>query len=122
MLRSIAREPRIGMYSMAAFNLDQREVIYRQREKPEVDFPALGAAIHRLQLGTVTVDGLKKRPDQFLSGLLAEELQGNPFDAVIFIGPRNIPDVSFLFTVSQLIRRLQKVPRRLDVRRLRLRF
>lgn len=93
-LRNIAREPRIGTYSVVAFNLDQGEVIDRQRNTPQIDFPALGAAIRRMRFGTVTVQRLQatRNSARFLSRLVAEEMPERPPDAVIFIGPGTAAD------------------------------
>src|SRR5579859_7871396 len=49
-LRSIAREPRIGRFSIVAFNMQQQRVIYRQQASDQIDFPALGEALSSLKL------------------------------------------------------------------------
>jgi hypothetical protein len=89
-LRRIAQEPRIGRYSIVAFNLDQNSVLYRSEDTPEVDFPALGDAVKQLRLGTVEVQRLREKVGeaQFLSRLLGEELARRRPDAVIFVGSR----------------------------------
>src|SRR5262249_22257287 len=37
-LRSIAREPRIGKFSIIAFNMQEQKVIYRQEGASQIDF------------------------------------------------------------------------------------
>ena len=44
-LRSIAREPRIGKFSIVAFNMQEQRVLYRQEDASQIDFPALGKAL-----------------------------------------------------------------------------
>jgi hypothetical protein len=101
-LRGIAREPRIGKFSIVAFNLQERRVVYRQADSTHIDFPALGEALHSLNLGTVDVKRLsqKRGETEFLANLFAEELTtpDRP-DAVIFAGPKaliesNLPQES----------------------------
>lgn len=100
-LRSIAREPRIGSYSMTAFNLERQETVFRSENVPQMDFPALGKAIPRLQLGTIDARAL--RPDyseiSFLNGLLADE---HP-DALIFVGPKTSDESKFRGKFSDLV-------------------
>ena len=94
-LRGIAREPRIGKFSIVAFNLQERRVVYRQEDSSRIDFPALGEALHSLNLGTVNVQRLsqKRGETEFLTNLFTEELntRGHP-DAVIFAGPKVMLD------------------------------
>ena len=89
-LRRIAREPRIGSYSITAFNLDRNEVVFRRADAPEVDFPALGKAVKEAHLGTVDVRNLVRSDSEagFLGVLLAEETGRNHPDALIFVGPK----------------------------------
>jgi len=91
-LRSIARERRIGRFSIVAFNMQEERVIYRQQEAPQIDFPALGEALKTLNLGTVDFRQLaQKRSDaEFLSGLITREIKDDREtpDAVIIAGPK----------------------------------
>jgi len=91
-LRSIAREPRIGRFSIVAFNMQEERVVYRQQEASQIDFPALGDALKTLNLGTVDFRQLaqKHADSEFLSGLMTREIKDereNP-DAVIIAGPK----------------------------------
>jgi hypothetical protein len=92
-LRGIAREPRIGTFSIVAYNLQERRVVYRQEDSSHIDFPALGEALHSLSLGTVDLKRLsqKRGETEFLTTLFTEELSGHP-DAVIFAGPKVLLD------------------------------
>ena len=89
-LRNIAHEPKIGRYSIVAFNIEHRAVIHRQDNASAIDFPALGESLARLKLGTVSLKSLQQAADQpqFLAKLLATEMAGGPQDAVIFVGAR----------------------------------
>jgi hypothetical protein len=93
-LRSVAREPRIGSYSVAAFNLDQTEIHFRRRDASEIDFPALGGAIRNLSLGAIEVrELLEMEPKvRFMGRLLTEELAGDSPDGLIFVGPKSTTD------------------------------
>jgi hypothetical protein len=91
-LRSIAREPRIGRFSIVAFNMQEQRVIFRQQESSQIDFPALGDALKTLNPGTVDFKQLaqKHADSEFLSGLMTREIKDekeNP-DAVVIAGPK----------------------------------
>jgi len=94
-LRSIAREPRIGKFSVVAFNLQEQKVIARQDGAERIDFPALGKALESLKLGTVDLRRLsdKHGDTQFLGDLIKRELGEAPQpDALIFAGPKALLD------------------------------
>jgi hypothetical protein len=97
-LRSIAREPRIGKFSIIAFNVMEQRVVYRQVNTDQINFPALGEAVTSLNLGTVDLKRLSQKHGgiEFLTGLLSEEMNNandHP-DAVIFAGPKVMLDES----------------------------
>jgi hypothetical protein len=96
-LRQISREPRIGRFSLIAFNMQEQKVLYRQDGADRIDFPALGDALHALNLGTVDFKQLgQKHPDtQFLTSLIQKEVgtEAHP-DAVIFAGPKVMLDAN----------------------------
>ena len=90
-LRSIAREPRIASYSMNAFNIERNEIIFRQENADQIDFPALGEATQQLNLGIVDVQRLRQKDGgdtAFVAGIVAEEISRTRPDALIFVGPR----------------------------------
>ena len=92
-LRSIHREPRIGKFSISAFNLQEQRIVYRQVNADRIDFPALGEAVRSIQLGTVNLDRLGKKhgETQFLANLIREEIDGQDQpDALIFAGPKAV--------------------------------
>jgi hypothetical protein len=94
-LRGIAREPRIGKFSIVAFNLQERRVVYRDEDASHIDFPALGEALHSLNLGTVDLKRLsqKRGETEFLTSLFTGELKTRDHpDAVIFAGPKVLLD------------------------------
>ena len=94
-LRGIAREPRIGKFSLVAFNLQERRIVYREEDASHIDFPALGEALRTLNLGTVDVKRLsrKRGETEFLTNLFTDELKASQHpDAVIFAGPKVILD------------------------------
>jgi hypothetical protein len=93
-LRSISREPRIGKFSLVAFNLHEQKVVFRQTDVDKLDFPALGEAVNSLKFGTVSVAtlGQKNSDADFLAGLIRREMTSSEghTDAVIFAGPKTL--------------------------------
>lgn len=98
-LRSIFREPRIGKFSLIAFNVQEQRVVYRQEGADRIDFPALGEALNSLNLGTVDLKrlGEKHGDTDFLANLVRREVapnsQNHP-DALIFAGPKVMLDAN----------------------------
>jgi hypothetical protein len=97
-LRNIAREPRIGKFSIVAFNMQEQRVVYRQDAVSQIDFPALGEALHSLDLGTINLKKLEQKhaDTDFLADLMKREMkpdQDQP-DAVIIAGPKVMLDDS----------------------------
>lgn len=96
-LRSIVRDPRIGKFSVVAFNMQEQKVVYRQDGSARLDFPALGQALTSLNLGTVDLKqlGEKHGDTEFLANLVRREVvtpgSDHP-DAVIFAGPKVMLD------------------------------
>jgi hypothetical protein len=103
-LRTIVRDPHIGKFSLVAFNMQEQKVLYRQERADRIDFPALGAAINALNLGTVDLKQLgdKHGDTDFLTELVRKEVVTSPQnhpDALIFAGPKvmldtNVPEDS----------------------------
>jgi len=90
-LRTISRDPRIGKFSLTAFNLQEQRVVFRQADADRIDFPALGEAVRSLNLGTVDLKrlGQKHGETEFLADLIKKEVGGPPHpDALIFAGPK----------------------------------
>lgn len=96
-LRSIVREPRIGKFSVIAFNMQEQKVVYRQQDADRIDFPALGEAVNKLNLGTIDLRRLGERhgDTEFLADLVRREVgsshKEHP-DAFIFAGPKVLLD------------------------------
>lgn len=98
-LRTIARDPRIGKFSIVAFNMQEQKVMYRQEGVSRIDFPALGDALHDLNLGTVDLKRLSEKhgDTDFLTDLVRKEITPNPQDhpdAVVFAGPKIMLDAN----------------------------
>jgi hypothetical protein len=98
-LRTIARDPRIGKFSVVAFNMQEQKVIYRQDGASRIDFPALGSALTNLNLGTVDLKRLgdKHGDTDFLTGLVRKEMTPDPQDhpdALVFAGPKILLDAN----------------------------
>lgn len=94
-LRTISRDPHIGRFSLIAFNLQERRVVYRQDNADRIDFPALGQALESLNLGTVDVASLADRygDTEFLEELVRSETAGRDYpDALVFVGPKAMLD------------------------------
>ncbi len=94
-LRSITRDPRVGQFSIVAFNLQEQRIIYRQDDSSRIDYAALGEALDSLNLGTVDVQRLSQKhgETQFLADLLRREAAGaDRPDALVFAGPKAMLD------------------------------
>lgn len=91
-LRNISREPRIGRFSLVAFNLQERRVLFKQENAEKIDFPALGEALGTLNLGTVDLTRLSQKhgDTEFLTTLIQEEIAAapEPPDAMVIAGPK----------------------------------
>src|SRR5207302_1278134 len=86
------REPRIGKFSIVAFNMQEQRVIYRQESAAQIDFPAMGTALRSLNLGTVDLKRLSQKhgDTDFLANFLTQEVvdsKDQP-DAIIIAGPK----------------------------------
>jgi hypothetical protein len=91
-LRHIAREPHIGAFSIVAFNLERNQILYHVPISSQVDFPALGKAIKRLNSNTIDFHCLQGYSStQILGEVIRGEMTNQP-DAVIFVGPRTTDD------------------------------
>ena len=96
-LRRISREPQFNHFSVVAFNMQEQRVLYRQESGEQIDFPALGEAMHEIKLGTVDAQklGRKHGDTEFLTELIQKEMSGNDHpDALIFAGPKVMLDAS----------------------------
>ncbi|MGA7239531.1 MAG: acetyltransferase [Bryobacteraceae bacterium] len=95
-LRSIARDPHVGAFSVVAYNMQEQRIIYRQEDAAQIDFPALGHALTSLNLGTVDLKRLSQKhgDSEFLSKLITTEVKEDKRtpDAVIFAGPKIMLD------------------------------
>jgi len=96
-LRTIVRDPHIGNFSLVAFNMQEQKVLYRQDRADAINFPALGAAVNTLNLGTVALTQLsdKHGDTEFLTDLVRKEVVSGPQDrpdAIIFAGPKVLLD------------------------------
>ena len=91
MLRSLHREPSIGMFSLRAFNAVDRKLVHSSQRQSRLDFEALGSAINSMQAGVIEAAELEKEKGEsaFLAELLNETLgDDDPPDAVIALGPK----------------------------------
>jgi len=98
-LRSIFREPRIGKFSLIAFNMQEQRILYRQDGADRIDFPALGEALGSLNLGTIDLKRLSEKhgDTEFLTDLVRKEMAPNARnhpDALIFAGPKVMLDAN----------------------------
>jgi hypothetical protein len=92
-LRCLSRDPRIGKFSVVAFNLQEQRVLFRQESQDQIDFPAMGEAVRKLQLGRVDIQRLaqKNSETEFLSHLIQDEFKtADHPDGMIFAGPKSL--------------------------------
>lgn len=89
-LRTIARDPRIGRFSIVAFNLQEQKIVYRQDDADKINFPALGEALNSIHLGVVDLKRLSQKNGEtdFLSDLIKKETGDCKADALVFAGPK----------------------------------
>jgi hypothetical protein len=90
-VRSVARDERVGRISLVVFNVREQRVLYRQNGVERVDYQAVGKAIESMQQGTIRYDLLadKNSDTRFLTGLITTEMSTeDPVDAVVFVGPK----------------------------------
>jgi hypothetical protein len=90
-LRNISRDPRVSRFSLVAFCMQEQKILYRQENAERIDFPALGEALAKIQLGRVDLARLadKKSDVRFLTDLIRNELgPAERPDAFIFAGPK----------------------------------
>lgn len=91
-LRTISRDPRIGKFTLVAFNIQEQKVVFRQANSDRIDFPSLGKALTELKLGTIDLDRLSRKNSEthFLANLIRDELRpDDPTpDALVFAGPK----------------------------------
>ena len=96
-LRNISRDPRIGKFTVVAFNLQEHRVVYRQDKAEKIDFPALGEALDSISPGTIDLKrlGQKHGETEFLTKLIQDEVAtSDNSDAVVFAGPKAMLDES----------------------------
>ena len=96
-LRCMQRDPRIGRFSVVAFNVQEQKVLYRQEGLSEIDFPAIGEALRNLHLGRVDIArlGQKNSNSEFLGDLLVNEIgAADKPDAYIITGPKTLVEES----------------------------
>ena len=90
MLRSLHREPSIGLFSLTAFSAYDRRVVYEAKRQTRLDFPALGAAVGTAPVGVVEIDALADEDGEqrFLAGLINAALApaADRPDAVVVLG------------------------------------
>jgi hypothetical protein len=96
-LKTIERDPRVSRVSLIAFNMSEGKVLYRQDSANQIDFPALGKALHQMKLGTVNIQKLEDKHSDtgFLENLITTEVTPKTnADAVIFAGPKAMLDAN----------------------------
>ena len=97
-LRQLSREPKIGKFSVVAFNLNEQKVVYRQADTDRINFRELGESLNSLNPGTVRLAQLaeKHSDTHFLANLIATEAgRGDKRpDALVFAGPKAMLDAN----------------------------
>jgi hypothetical protein len=91
MMRRITRDPRIGKFSLVAFNIQEQRVAYRQGASDKIDFQSMGKAISDIEPGKIDLKLLanKRGEEEFLTDLIKTELaSADRPDALIFAGPK----------------------------------
>ena len=87
-LRRLAQSEMFNQFSLVAFSFEEQGIVAWQDYEDTIDFPRLGESIHDRNLYGLDVDRFVRRSSMsFLTSLLSVEvLEGDPPDAVAFIG------------------------------------
>jgi hypothetical protein len=95
-VRKIAREPRIGSFSIVASSVRSQQIFYRQLDAPRIDLPSLGEALKALNFAQVDAKllALKHGETEFLTRLITEEAREDHLDGLIFVGPKYLLDAN----------------------------
>ena len=97
-LRNISRDPRIGKFTIVAFNLQEHRVVYRQDNAEKIDFPALGrgTGIHQPGHGRPEAAWREERRDGISHQVDSRRKSRPPTkpDAVVFAGPKALLEES----------------------------
>jgi hypothetical protein len=95
-LREIARDSRIGSFSVVACSIKAQQIIYRQSNEARIDLPALGEALKSLNLARVDVKQLsvKNGETEFLANLTMDAVKSGKPDGLIFVSPKYPLDVN----------------------------
>ncbi len=97
-LRQLSREPKIGKFSVVAFNLNEQKIVYRQADTDRINFKDLGESLNNLNPGTVRLAQLaeKHSDTHFLANLITTEAgRGDKRpDALVFAGPKAMLDAN----------------------------
>ncbi len=92
MLRSLHREPSLGLFSLTAFNAYDRQIVYSTARQTRLDFVAIGKSIRTMPAGVVEVDALtdEEGDERFLAEVLNDALGPDlgRRDALIVLGPK----------------------------------
>lgn len=91
MMRRISQSPRVGKFSVVAFNIQEQRVLYRQMSADRIDFPEMGKAIEKVSPGLLDARLLanKRGEVEFLTDLVRTEMaDSDQPDALIFAGPK----------------------------------
>jgi hypothetical protein len=94
-LRNLSRNPKIGKFSLVAFNVQEQRILYRQEDADHIDFPAMGTALKSIRLGTVDLNRLERKHGdiEFLSSLIRSEISSEDhLDGLIFVSPKTMMD------------------------------
>ncbi|MBK7927274.1 MAG: acetyltransferase [Bryobacterales bacterium] len=100
---TLARDPRVGRFSLVALNLHEQRVLFRQDSADRIDFPGLGKSLESLNLGTVDLKRLSNKNGgaEFLTDLMAKEFANTErADAVVFAGPKAMLEANILRAVA----------------------
>jgi len=109
-LRKIARDRRIGSYSVVACSIKAQQVIYRQGDAASIDLQALGEALKSLNLARVDVKQLsvKNGEGEFLADVSVDAFNNRQVDGVIFVSPTYPLDVDLSRETIGDLRRLDR--------------
>ncbi len=88
-LRALSRHPRLAEFSLVVYSVEEQAVLFRHDLEDRFEFPALEAAVDKLEPAFVSIEQLGRDKElDFFTKMLLEEIPGDEqVDAYVFVGP-----------------------------------
>jgi hypothetical protein len=109
-LRQVARDPRIGIYSVAACSTSASRILYQQDSGNRIDFHAIGQSLDSLKLGLVDAKDLAMKNSRaiFMADVIRKLVSNSGTDALVLIGPRMGPERTAPREIAEALKELDR--------------